>query len=128
MLSKQRREGIQVDSATKEKLVANGIDCSEGIDRFGGNEAMYEKFIRRFLEDNHLKALQSALDAKDAETAFYHAHTLKGVVGNLSFGAYFVAISMISGLLHDGRINEAIAHMPKVEEAHTKVVRALEKL
>lgn len=117
-----------MDSATKEKLAASGIDYDGGIDRFGGNEAMFEKFIRRFSNDSHLKSLHQALSAKDAEKAYYHAHSLKGVVGNLSFKEYFNAITPVADLLRENKVDEAEKRMGQVEEAHSKVVQVLEDL
>lgn len=117
-----------MDFAAKEKLVACGVDCEKGIDRFGGNETMYEKFIRRFTDDDHLEELHQALRFKDTEAAYYHAHSLKGVVGNLSFEKYFDAIGIVADLLRENKYDEALRHMQKVEEAHTDVVQALKVL
>lgn len=117
-----------MEASAKEMLIAHGVDWDEGIDRFGGNEAMYEKFIRRFTEDGHLVDLRQALADEDVEQAYYHAHSLKGVVGNLSFGRYFKEIGTVSELLREKKLDEAKSTLPAVEEAHAAVIEALEAL
>ncbi len=109
-------------------LSAGGIDYETGIDRFGGNEEMFERFIRRFLDDMHFEELLRDLNSEDAETCFRTAHTLKGVVGNLSFAEYHDAITPVAELLRDGKIEEARAGMPAVLVAHTKVVAAIQEI
>lgn len=117
-----------MDSSLKNELIAGGVDYEDGIDRFGGNEAMFEKFIRRFPDDKHFDDLHAALAEGDSEMAFRHAHSLKGVVGNLSFNQYFEAISPVAELLREGNLAGAIALMPAVKDAHARVLAALEKL
>lgn len=117
-----------MDATTIDKLSENGIDYLGGVERFGGNSAMFEKFVRRFPNDPHFDELQGHIKAQDADQAFRCAHTLKGVVGNLSFTDYFEAVSNLSDVLSENKMEEACTAMSSVKEAHDKVISALEEV
>lgn len=117
-----------MDSSKIEKLNACGIDYAAGVDRFGGNDAMFEKFIRRYTDDTHYSELLTAIEAGDSEQAFRVAHTLKGVVGNLSFTTYYNAITPLTELLKEGKLEEARALVPSVQQAEEKALEALKDL
>lgn len=52
-----------------EALKRNGIDYDEAMDRFGGNEALFERLASKFLDDTHFAALEQALADGDDATA-----------------------------------------------------------
>ncbi len=111
-----------------DALVAHGIDYHGGIDRFGGNVALFEKFIFRYLDDTHYDQLVEALDAGDPEEGFRVAHTLKGVVGNLSFTSYFSALAPLTEALRAGDVGAARTYMSEVAKAHDETVAILKQL
>lgn len=111
-----------------EKLKSCGIDYDGGVDRFGGNEAMFEKFVRRYGEDTRYTDLLAAIESGDCEQAFRVAHALKGVVGNLSFTVYYEAITPLTELLKEGNLEEARALIPSIQEAHEKALEAIKEL
>lgn len=117
-----------MDPMQIEKLNSCGIDYVAGVDRFGGNEAMFEKFIRRYTEDTHYEELLTAIEANDSDQAFRIAHTLKGVVGNLSFTTYYNAITPLTELLKEGKLEEARALVPSIQQAEEKALEALKDL
>lgn len=117
-----------MDAREIQKLCENGIDYDTGLDRFAGNSELFEKFIRRFLEDTHYEELQKVLREGDWEEGFHVAHTLKGVVGNLSFSTYYETITPVAEALHQGDIDEAKKLMPLVDKAHRQVVQVLTEL
>ena len=55
-----------LDDTQIDELIAHGIDYRGGVDRFGGNAAMFEKFIFRYLNDEHYDLLTQAIEAGDA--------------------------------------------------------------
>lgn len=61
-----------------DELIAHGIDYRGGVDRFGGNSAMFEKFIFRYLDDEHYSLLVAAVEAGDAEEGFRVAPYAQG--------------------------------------------------
>lgn len=117
-----------MDMAFIDKLYQHGIDYVNGVERFGGNSELFEKFVRRFPEDPQFGELQDHLAAHNTEQAFQCAHTLKGIVGNLSFIDYFDAISELTEALNSNQLDEALIIMSSVKEAHDKVLAVLEEL
>ncbi|MCI2047251.1 MAG: Hpt domain-containing protein [Faecalibacterium sp.] len=69
----------------RDVWISAGVNYEEGIRRFLGNSALYEKFVLRFPGDPTYAALDAAMAQKDTAEAFRQAHTLKGAAGNLSF-------------------------------------------
>ena len=43
----------------KEKLKAYGVDYENAVKRFAGNEALYERFLKKLTEDDHLAMRQA---------------------------------------------------------------------
>ena len=71
------------------------VDSTEVLHRFGNNEAMLAKFLRKFLEDKTFLDLTQAVENKDWEITFRAAHTLKGLSGNFDFKELFELSSKI---------------------------------
>lgn len=67
----------------KETLIAANVDYENGIKRFAGNEALYEKYLLKFKDDGHYEAVITAFESGDFDTLLKEAHTLKGVAGTL---------------------------------------------
>lgn len=109
-------------------LERHGIDYADALERFCGNEALYERLACKYLDDAHFDALAAALDEGDAERAYQEAHALKGVAGNLSFSALYRAVSEISEILRAGEIEQARALFPAVRTAHESATDALRQL
>lgn len=116
-----------MDAEKMKRLKAGGIDYESGIDRFGGNEAMFEKFISRFPDDTHYYDLVEAIKQGDTENGFRIAHTLKGVVGNLSFTGYYDAVTQVAKSLQSCDLASAQEGMLAVEKAHRMVMEALQE-
>lgn len=71
------------------------VDPTEVMHRFGNNEAMLAKFLRKFLDDKTFLELTQAVENKDWEITFRTAHTLKGLSGNFDFKELFELSSKI---------------------------------
>ncbi|NLS85727.1 MAG: Hpt domain-containing protein [Ruminococcaceae bacterium] len=69
------------------KLAQAGINYEEGVKRFAGKTALYEKCLLQFTSDCTFSTLASAVDAKDADKAFRQAHNLYGTLSNLSINS-----------------------------------------
>lgn len=72
-----------MEDSFKSLLKENGVDVEATIRRFMGNEAMYQKFLGKFIDDQNYNSLGKYLEVKDYEEAYKCAHTLKGVTANL---------------------------------------------
>ena len=84
-----------MDQAMTDALAAIGVDAKASVARFGGNEALFLKFLRRFPTDATLPALKAAVADGDREVVKTTAHTLKGVCGNLGLTPAFEACSRL---------------------------------
>lgn len=60
-----------------------GEDLTPAVQRFGGNESLYERFLKKFPQDPTAAALEKAVEQKNYEEVERSAHTLKGVAANL---------------------------------------------
>lgn len=112
----------------EELLAANGVDYAEAMERFGDNKELYKKIAVKFIDDPHYAGLREALDRNDAEEAYLHAHTLKGVAGNLSFGNLYRAACRVTDALRCGDTTAARALMMELSEAHASVIAGFMQL
>lgn len=58
---------------------------AEVLLRFGGNEGLLIKFLKKFAADQTFAALTSALKDERGEEVFRAAHTLKGIIRQFRF-------------------------------------------
>ena len=104
-----------------DKLAPYGIDYVDAMERFEGNEALFERLALKYLGDTHFAGLVAALEVKDFDDASNQAHSL-------SLRTLYEAATYESDALHAGEYEAAEKHLPQVEEAHKKAVEGLEAL
>ena len=90
---------MEITMITIEKLKAIGIRPEEGVARCMGDENMYLNLVGYIIKDDKFDTLQSAIDSGDLDTAFEAAHSLKGVLGNLSLNTLYDPMVEITELL-----------------------------
>jgi HPt (histidine-containing phosphotransfer) domain-containing protein len=73
-----------MDSQVILRLSEAGIDAAQGISRVGGNEALYQKLLRKFLQEGTYSGLLTCIENKQWPEAAEKIHTLKGLAANLS--------------------------------------------
>ncbi len=110
-----------------QRLTDAGIDVSEALGRFMGNEGLLERFLKKFLDDQNYDALCKAISDGDSEAALTASHTLKGVSGNLSMTELCGLMTEQVKAYRAGAPDEAAAMMPKITEAYQKVVAAIKE-
>ena len=49
-----------------ESLTDAGIDVNSAIERFMGNESLFERFLKKFLEDSNYHDLLAAISSGDS--------------------------------------------------------------
>ena len=71
----------------RQTLDTLGVDVDTTLHRFGGNEPLLERFVRRFPQDETYQRLTDALADSEWDLAQIErlAHTLKGTSANLGF-------------------------------------------
>ena len=117
-----------MDEARRQLLLDAGVDVDEALGRFLGNEALMMKFLLRFPGDENFSRLKEAMAQSDAVGAFEAAHTLKGVVGNLSMKDIFRWTSVIVEDLRAGDLTAAKEKMPALEAAYSNTLNLLGQL
>jgi two-component system, sensor histidine kinase and response regulator len=74
-------------------LEVDGLDAAAGLRRAGSNSRLYRNLLRQFAE-RHADAgerMRSAATVRDHATVERIAHTVRGVAGNMGFGALAAA-------------------------------------
>lgn len=97
-----------MDELLKKEFELHNIDIDSALSRFMGNKSLLLKYIKKFVEDTNFDQMLKALEASDSETAFYHAHTLKGICANLSMTSLYDCFSQLTELLRSKKTNEAL--------------------
>lgn len=96
-----------------EKLNAFGANTEEGISRCCGSEALYLRLVKLIPEEKGFDDLQNAIENNDLDGAFTAAHTLKGVLGNLSLTPMYEIASGMTELL---RVQKETDYTPMLRE------------
>lgn len=103
----------------------SGIAYQEGLDRFSGIKEIYEKYLRKFLNDPEFTKLQESLDAEDYDAAFKYAHALKGITGNLSLNCLYKCIVPLVEALRNGELDNIEELRASVEQEYKLTCNAL---
>ena len=115
-----------MDKLKIEKLQSVGINVEEALDRFSGIEELYERFLKKFIDDPEFNKLETSMETSDFDSAFTACHTMKGVVGNLSIIPLYKIVFEETELLRNGTdIAGAISLFPALKEEYTKVINIL---
>lgn len=107
----------------KEKLKAYGVDYENAVKRFAGNEALYERFLKKLTEDNHLAIGEQAMKEERYEDVLEAVHALKGVAGTLGMTELFQAASVVVASIRKNEISHLQEQMAKVHTEFEKPVR-----
>lgn len=99
----------------------------DGVLRRLGNENIIARVAVKFLNDNSINELKSALSDGRSEDAFRAAHTLKGVCVNLGFDRLYECSSELTELLRDGSMDGADTLLSRVEESYALTSDALKR-
>ena len=114
-----------MDELNKNRLIAAGINVDEALERFMGSEAMFKRFMVKFLADVNYNGLIAAAEAEDTEEMIRTSHNLKGVCGNLAFNILFDLFNRQVQALRGGDLQAAIDLMPEIATEYDKVTSAI---
>ena len=91
---------------TIDKLNEFGANTKEGLDRCMNNEAFYLRLVDKAINDDSFIKLKDELENKNYDEAFKIAHSLKGVLGNLSLTPlYDLAVEITENLRNVAEID-----------------------
>lgn len=116
-----------MDLYIKQQLISAGIDVDSALERFMENEALLERFLKKFLNDENYSKLLKALEQDDMEMALTAAHTLKGVCGNLSMDSLFRLLTQQVQAFREGDKDTARKLMPEITKEYNSITEAIRK-
>lgn len=111
-----------------EDLQMAGVNMELVMSRFMGNEMLYIKFLKRFIEDESFKNMQSEFKQGQLDGAFEAAHTLKGLISNLGLDGIMCSISPITETLRAGSDEGVRELMEQAGKEYQIVVDILETI
>jgi HPt (histidine-containing phosphotransfer) domain-containing protein len=111
---------------TIDALKQFGADTEDGLSRCMNNEAFYFKLIGKVIEDKNFKTLEDAVAAKDLDTAFEAAHSLKGVLGNLALTPVYEPVFEITELLRAKSDVDYGPYLEKISEKRDELEKLLQ--
>ena len=101
-----------------------GIDTDAALARLGGNRTLLGRLLAEFAKSQAgaVAAIRLALGHGAIEEATRHAHTLKGVAGNLSAGRLAAEAAAVETALRKGELAEVERLLPGLDAAMAEVV------
>lgn len=111
-------------SAFTDKLATYGVNLTITMERFAGDEALYEQCLYILLDDKNFPGLGQSIEAQNYEDAFAAAHALKGVVGNLGLTPMYSAICEIVESLRSNKYDTLHLQYDKIMKEYD-IVKSL---
>lgn len=78
------------------------VDVESGLKRVAGNQGIYVRILKSFLNSEEFEKLQTAADSGDVQAAALVAHGIKGMSGNLSLTQLYNDTVAFEGPLKQG--------------------------
>ncbi len=104
------------------------LDYDGAVARFGGNEALYGRFLNKFLQDGTYDALKQAVAAQDYDQVERQAHTLKGVTANLGLQRLSEHSDHLVQAVRQEARDQIMPLFSKLQEQYQITIRALTQL
>ena len=111
---------------TIEKLNEFGANTDEALERCMNNEQFYIMLVEKALKDDSLERLDTALKNGNLDEGFEIAHSLKGVLSNLSLTPLYDVIFEITELLRSRTEMDYSPYMEKTFELKNKLIELSE--
>ena len=112
----------------QDMLTANGVDVPATVARFGGNEALYLKYLCRFPQDSSFQSLESAMQGGLRENVQTACHTLKGVSGTLGLTPLYTAASDMMAALRQNDMPSATTLFEAVTRAYRQAIAMVQSI
>ena len=117
-----------MDSNLQTLLAQGGINVAVTLARFGDNEALFLKFLRRFPTDSTFTTLTAALQCQSYDEIKAACHTLKGVSGNLGLTPLFEACSQMMVQLRADDLVDTSDTFATIQNAYRETIAMIAKL
>ena len=109
----------------REELAKAEIDYEEGLKRFANKEALYEKYLKNFLVDEHFAHARAEQEKNNYDDVLSELHAMKGIAGTLGMMKLFDACNQVVIAIRAGETDKVAA---LVDEAEVKYQRVTEVL
>lgn len=113
--------------ALLEDLKTLGVNTDEGLERLGGNSALYERMLVKFLDVIENSSVQPDFDNDNYDDVIEKAHAIKGVSGNLSLTPIYKTYTDVVALLRAGEPEKAKEELVKVMPVQNDIVNCIKK-
>ncbi len=113
-------------SLTNE-LAKLGADIDDALQRFMGNEKLYIRMLGKLPKAVADAEVISHFESGNYDAALTNAHTLKGVMGNLSITPLYKAYSDAVALLRESKPNEAKIKIDEILPLQKDIIDCIEK-
>lgn len=111
-----------------EILKTAGIDVDDLMERLMGNMSLISRFMKRFPDDGNYPLLVDSIEKGDCEEAFRAAHTLKGVVANLSMTKLYKLVGGQVEVLRVGDMESGSDMLAEIIEEYEKMVEVIRSI
>lgn len=111
-------------SELMRRLSEYGADMEGIYDRFTGNDELYAKCFKDFIDDPNFKLLEESVIAKDYAKTFKAAHALKGLSGNLGLFPFYDALCAMVESLRAKDYKNIVQEYSKVKDQY-ELLKAL---
>lgn len=118
----------EVEQGMATRATQTGVlDVPAALARLRGNDQLFGRLLRSFRDghSNTVADVRAALDQSRIEDATRHAHTLKGLAGNLSAVSLEVAARELETSLAAGRLSDIDALLDQVQRATVDTLDAI---
>lgn len=110
-----------------DKLKKVGVNTDKTIDRFGGLDELYVKFLDEFADTERFEEIYAALSGGDNAKAEMCSHKLKGVLGNLGMDELFSEAELVMKELRSGSISEAEQRLRGMQPKIVEIQRVIKE-
>lgn len=110
-----------------EELKEWGCDTEGTLKRFMMDTDLYFHCLHEVLAEPALPGLLKALQEEDTESAFAHAHNLKGVYANLGLTSMYETACALVEPLRGGRLEGCGEAAERLQEEQEHLLRILEE-
>ncbi len=117
-----------MQASTRERLEKAGIDVSDALERFMGNDMLLERYLKKFLNNPNLEVLTTAIAAGEHEAALNASHALKGVCGNLAMTELFDLLTAQVAAFRQNNWKDAVELMPEISKRYTIILAAIRSM
>ena len=112
----------------REILSLMGVNQEELLHGFCDNEALLERVMRKFPQEETYSRLAAAVEAGDAELMLNTSHTLKGITANMGFNQlYQLSADMVTSL-RAGEEAKAAEIFPELAKEYRRLTALIARL